>query len=376
VTQTLDLLAETNETPSLSVDDQQTGTALADPDLEEDEGVDREVFSTLSSGRPMDRRLETALDDWKLKYQMREIPIAKIVRGETAQIRMPANRAPKDRVQEYLTQLNNGAVFPPIVVKKHTHELIDGNTRLEAYSYAGRTTIPAYVVDAATYDMCRQLGVFQNQQNGQRLTQAEQFQWARNALARNMRPEIIARISALSIETVRRLSQERAFEAKATQVGLDVSTLTLPKATRAAIGHELAQLAQVKAVTEIAEDSGMSTAETRRLIRAVKDAPSEDASLEIVAAERAVRTPQIQQRASGVRQPHPTFAQQSFSHMQWLLDHTLDDMIEFKPELAIKQAEMARKLCDHICGLATKVEAYVASIPSETASGQPHDSAT
>jgi ParB-like chromosome segregation protein Spo0J len=376
VTQTVDRQADAEETTlSITEPTEAASDEYLDNDNEDDDDDD-ELVSMPSGGRPADRRLENVLDEWKLKYQQKDVLIAKIARGESAQVRMSVHRAPQERVEEYEVQLNNGAVFPPIVVRKNTYELIDGNTRLEAHKRAGRTTISAYLVDVSSYEICRDLGVFQNQQNGERLTQSEQFTWARSALGRKLHPEIIARISALSVETVRRIAYEQEFEAKALKAGLDVTSLTLPKAARAAIGHELAQLSQVKAVTEVVEESGMSSPETKKLIRLVKEAPSEEASLQIVADAREARLPQIQQRAAGVKQPRPTFAQQSFSHMQWLLDHSLDEMIEFRPELAAKQAGMARELCTHICGLATKVEAYVASLPTEAASDQPQDSAT
>jgi len=126
--------------------------------------------------------------------------------------------------------------------------------------------------------MCKQLGVFQNQQNGQRLTKPN----SSHGLALHWPVTCAlsyARISAYPSRPSGALLTNRNSKPKR-QSRPRCACLTLPKAARAAIGHELAQLAQVKAVTELLR-LRVCPRRRRKSYPHGEEAPSEEASLEM-----------------------------------------------------------------------------------------------
>src|SRR5258707_1224478 len=93
-------------------------------------------------------------------------------RSPAARVRAAPHIAPARRVEEYTQQTRNGAVFPPILIRK-PNILIDGNTRLAAAKRVGRKTFPAIVVEIDSPERAKILAAAVNQMGGERLTSGE-----------------------------------------------------------------------------------------------------------------------------------------------------------------------------------------------------------
>jgi hypothetical protein len=237
------------------------------------------------SPRVRNPQVEALFQNWNLEFELvDEFPIADVQTIAGQQVRDAVNIANKDTVAEYLVQHKNGAIFPPIVLRR-PGIMLDGNTRLAMATQAGRTTFPAYLVDVNSGDLAKALGAQLNQMGGQRLTPAEAY---RNALIMMddlafTDPQIGAAVGR-SGQQVRAWRQEIEAAKHAERVNVEKEFAKVP-----ASQHKvLARVVQDKPFAEVVKlTSGRRVphAELQRIVKEIETAPSEAAAVAVV--ERA-----------------------------------------------------------------------------------------
>jgi hypothetical protein len=186
-----------------------------------------------------DTRIEQLLDTWHLSYELEaEYPLAKVRDNEGVQIRLPEHRAPSDAVDEYVTHMKHGALFPPIVVTTNG-SLVDGNTRLRAALKLGRKTFPTYKVKFAILGQAKMVGAALNQMGGHRLTEAEVVVAAEAYIREGYNDQAIARALGKSMTHIRNVRRDRLYHEAAARTG--VAEIDIPKPVRrqlAGIQHD------------------------------------------------------------------------------------------------------------------------------------------
>src|SRR5262245_34527060 len=128
--------------------------------------------------RTLGIQAEAKLVEWKIEYEyVLKFPVRDIRVAEWAQVREEQHSADKDSLSEFVIQMREGAVYPPVVLM-HPNTLIDGNHRYNAVKTLRLSTFPAYIAKFATVDMAKAFAAAMNQQNGRRLDNEEAFQIA------------------------------------------------------------------------------------------------------------------------------------------------------------------------------------------------------
>lgn len=234
---------------------------------------------------------EAIFDNWNLTYTLDPaFPVDDIRSIESQQVRDSGNRANRHIVEEYFQQSENGAKFPPIVLRKNG-ALIDGNTRLAMWRKTGRDTVPVYLVDLPSTDLARSLGAQLNQIAGVRLTPDES---ARQALAMLQEGTFddaqIARIVGRSRQQVARWRQEQDFNERAEKAGVADAAKRIPDVQRRA----LSKVVMIKPFAELVNlcaSRRVPNADLTALVAKVLAAESESAALEAITATAAELTP-------------------------------------------------------------------------------------
>jgi hypothetical protein len=174
--------------------------------------------------------LEAKLKEWQLSYNVdREFPIDQIRVSDDAQVRKVKEIAPAARVQEYAMQMRNGAVFPPILLRKPGNILIYGNTRIGAAKHIGRKTFPAIIVDTKTEDMHKILAAAVNQMGGERLSPDSAHEAALLMMQSGYPDSAIARELGRDLSQVRRWRNQREVLQRIETHGLNAQTEGVPR---------------------------------------------------------------------------------------------------------------------------------------------------
>jgi ParB-like chromosome segregation protein Spo0J len=242
-----------------------------------EEETDRSLAFEETMGR--DTRIEALLTDWKLTWELdAEFSVTKVRKDNAVQIRTEAHRAPAMTVEQYVTHMKHGAVFPPIVITQ-TNLLVDGNTRLAAAGRLGRKTFPAYKVKFSNMGMARMIGAALNQMGGDRLTDEEIVIAAEVMMAENYPDESIARALGRSVTHVRNVRRDRTYREAAERTG--VAEIQLPKAlqrTLANISHD----EPFKAAVEVIARTKPSVKDASDLVDRVEKTRSDAEALKAI----------------------------------------------------------------------------------------------
>jgi len=217
-------------------------------------------------------------------------PVDAVTHGDAVQVREAQNRAPKDAVDQYARQMEHGALFPPIIVRQDTHEVIDGNTRLYAARKAGRQTVEAFIVDVPTEEIAVDLGAAVNQTGGLRLTSDEMYRVASRWIEAGKDPKSIARRLGCSETQARKWRLKKTTLDRAAKLGLDEVASKLPVST-------LIKLAPVtldkpfEALLKLAVDAKSPEKQTADIVRQIGEAGSEEDAIKIINEHREVLAP-------------------------------------------------------------------------------------
>lgn len=258
--------------------------------------------------------------------------VADIRDAEGIQVRLDKNRAPKDQVAKYATAMKHGATFPAIVVNEN-NELIDGNTRVQARRKNGDDTIAVYVLFGVTALDARSLSVEMNQSNGLAMTDDEIRAFIEGAVKDGQHPEVrsLARMTGVRETKITRWIAEMLFEGRSTRAGISERHIAvLPASTRAALQATRLE-AVFEALTVLCAEAKLPTALVKKMVGQVNGAPSEQAALKIISAERMLRADEIRAVASGFS-PRDRASKGSAQHLGGLQRFEVDDLLDVSPE--------------------------------------------
>jgi ParB-like chromosome segregation protein Spo0J len=222
---------------------------------------------------------------WNLECETdQEFAIEKIQRSAAAQVREASHIAPSTRVDEYTQQMRNGAIFPPILLRK-PNILIDGNTRLAAAKRVGRKTFPAIIVDVPTPELAKILAASFNQMGGERLTAGEAHEAALLMMQQGYPDQAVARELGRDLSQVRRWRNQRDVIKRAETLGLAEQVDLIPRTTLgtlAGVAHDepFAEL------TKLLADVRPNEKQAKEMVTQVVQAPSDEAAVRAVSSLR------------------------------------------------------------------------------------------
>jgi ParB-like chromosome segregation protein Spo0J len=290
----------------------------------------RSVAHPASSGRT-----ETILSDRHISYSFEpNLALDEIRMPEGHQVRLMEHRAPKVIVNAYAVQMQQGAVFPAIVVSDE-FGIIDGNTRLAAAIRCRAKSIPAYVCAAMTALEIRSLSIELNQIHGQRMTIGEVRNFivgcARSGIA--VEPTALARSTGVRPSTIARWLTIEHSRARAAAHGLSIEKLSdsaiaaLARARLDAVFVELVAVATTGRVS--ASRLGVIAAEANSAL-------SESEAVAVVTREKQAAS------SSADRDPSTRRSCGSAFHIGGLLRFAVDDFLDVPPD---RQPEAYTNLC-------------------------------
>lgn len=234
---------------------------------------------------------EAKLREWNLSYEIvAEFEIDKIRRDPSVQVRSGQHIAPKERVDEYVQQMKNGAQFPPILLYK-PDILIDGNTRLAAAKRVGRKTFPAIVVNARRPEMGKILAASVNQMGGERLTAEEAHEASQLMMQEGYPDPAIARELGRDMTQVRRWRAERDVREHAARLELTSQVGQIPATalrTLIAVTHD----EPFGELTKLFADVRPTVNDAKEMVTKVAQAPSDEEAVKIIETLREELAPE------------------------------------------------------------------------------------
>jgi ParB-like chromosome segregation protein Spo0J len=230
-------------------------------------------------------QIEAKLVDWNIAYRYNpKLPIGNVRVVESAQTRSTEHIVDRAQVERYAAQMDNGAVFPPIVLMGDTL-LLDGNTRLAAARKLRRKTIPVFHAEFPNAELGRSFAAALNQQNGRSLTTEEAQAAAISLLAFGHTEESVAREIGYSRTAIAHWRKEKEYHERA------ATTLVVDQAASVA-KTEQRKLADIKlntpfaAAVNLVADVRPKAKDVTDLVAAIKEAPSEADALDVIARTR------------------------------------------------------------------------------------------
>lgn len=249
-----------------------------------------------------DERIEAWLDGHGITWDHTEALDLALVDRKASRTNQARDEAVNTKVVEgYAFDMESGAEFPPIVVRKRKRSnkvvAIGGNHRIAACDSIGATTHAAYIIDCAD-EMALRLAIEDNRLHGLPPSTEEKVSHGIHLIALGMTQEDAARVVGVSAGL---LSRERsAIEATARAGSLGVVGFeTLTPSTR----YELAKIdadAPFAAAAQLAIDRNLKGADIVDLVRRVRAAKrSEAQALSVVSDMAEAADAEEQARANG-----------------------------------------------------------------------------
>jgi hypothetical protein len=314
-------------------------------------------------------QIEAMLKDRSIAFEFEaNMAVADIREADGYQVRLTQNRAPKEQVAKYATAMKHGATFPAVILNEN-NELIDGNTRLAAKRKTGGDTIAAYILFGVTALDARSLSIELNQSNGLSMKEEEIRLFIEGAVKAGEQPEIraLARMTGVREPKITRWIAEVQFLGRAASMGIPERHLAvLPASTRAAL-HATRLEAVFLALTTLAAEAKLPTAFVKQMVAQVNGAPSEQAALAIVDAERKQRTDEIRAVASGFS-PRDRASKGSAQHLGGLQRFTVEDLLDVAPDKQYDTFQRMKSLRDRLDTAVSRAEREWDLTPPSTAS--------
>jgi hypothetical protein len=328
------------------------------------------VRNTRSTHPARSPQVEQMLKARGIDYEFEpNFAIADIREVDGTQVRLEANRAPKDQVSKYSTAMKHGAVFPAIVVNEAS-EKIDGNTRLEAKRKNGADTIAAYIVYGVSPLEARSLSVELNQSNGLAMKEEEIRNFIAGAINEGQHPEIraLARMTGVRELKINRWIAESQFLERADKAGIAEQRVeVLPASTRAALqGIRLSSA--FTDLTNLAAEAKLPTAQVKKIVTVVNGAESEQDAVRVVRAEREARADEIRAVASGFSPDRRSRG--SAQHVGGLLRFEVGALLDVAPEKQAETFGRLKELRDRLDAVVVQAEREWDLTPREVASDE------
>jgi len=280
-------------------------------------------------------RTETILEERHIGYSFEpNLALDAIQTPEGHQVRLIEHRAPTDLVNTYAVQMQQGAVFPAIVVT-NSFEMIDGNTRLAAAIKCRARSIPAYVCAAMTALEIRSLSIELNQIHGQRMTSGEVRSFVVSCVRSGVaiEPKTCARITGVRASVIARWLSIENCRARAAAHGLSIDRLS--DSAIAAIAT--ARLDRVfVALVAVATTGRPPASRLRAIASRANSASSEEEAVAVVTRESEEATSRSEPDARTRRSRGSAF------HIGGLLRFTVDDFLDVALD---RQEETYANLC-------------------------------
>lgn len=191
-----------------------------------------------------------------------EFDIADITMNPAVQVRQ-SDIAPIRRVHRYEEQMRAGAVFPPMVLRKHDKALIDGNTRMAAYNRMGRAVTPVYLVEPRNDEQALILGGALNQLGGADLDQKDAMTVALLMARRGTAVATISKTIGISAAKITRWTNVEQGRQHAERVGAEADYLDLSQNNQ----EHLAKIARDEPFKKLLK----TLAETKPVVHELKD---------------------------------------------------------------------------------------------------------
>jgi hypothetical protein len=195
-----------------------------------------------------------------------------------------------DTVERYIAALHDGAVFPPIVLRRLARPdgsrqlvILGGNHRARAHIDAGRKTIDAYLVDCDDLTAL-ELAYADNATHGLPPSDVERIAHVEVLVAQGRTVADAARTVGISRSRVDFHLNARAVEERARQLGCVDELLKLANATR----RNLAVISEDRVFTKLvktiaAHKIGAGPAGAQRLIADVNSQPDVASAMDYIA---------------------------------------------------------------------------------------------
>lgn len=221
--------------------------------------------------------IEQWLDSHQITYKyVDDLDLSSIDQRGSGALQVRDELVDPDVVDTYAADMKAGAVFPPLVVNRRARStkvtLIGGNQRTAAAHKAGRTTLPAYIIDVET-EMAWRLAIEDNRRHGKRATKAEQVGHALRLVALGLTREEAGQIAGVSAGLI--TQHEAVIEANKRAKELGVAGIdALPVASR----YELSQIVAdepFRAAAQGAVDNAMSAVQVKAMRQEISKCRSE-----------------------------------------------------------------------------------------------------
>jgi hypothetical protein len=246
---------------------------------------------------------------WEFDY---EYPIPEPDKTQRVQIRNADHIARPADVSAYAAAMKRGDKFPPGVITRDGR-FVDFNTRAVAAHKLGWLYFPVFVVNVdygdatdSERERVQLLGASFNTTHGKRLDRAELAMNIRSVAANgDWNAERVANLLGISTPTVKQIFAQARAERRAEKLGVPLNG-SLPASNRTLLGQRSDKLNDepFKAVTKLAQESGLTHAELGDLCRRMQEERSDEAQVAVVAREREARAAQIAHHiATGKKRP-------------------------------------------------------------------------
>jgi len=239
------------------------------------------MATPVSDARQVGIQVEAKIREWNLDYRyVEEVAVADLKVIEGSQIRELEHRVNPIQVAEYVEQMRQGVVFPPIVLWNDTM-IIDGNTRIAAARTLRRKTFPAFQVAFPNGDFAKAFAATLNQMNGRRLSTEEAHEAALTLFKYDHTEDAIARELGYSKSQIANWRREAEYAKRAERMRLSTDARQLPKN----IQRKLVQIshdAPLSAAAEVVAKYQPKAEGLNKLVEDIKKATSDAAALELV----------------------------------------------------------------------------------------------
>ena len=224
------------------------------------------------------------------------------------------NEAPKEQVDAYTWMMDEGDVFPAIVVCQDPDNpdsipvLDDGNTRVQAHRNRGERWTTAYVIpidyhtaDAKLQARIDYIGGALNAKNGRPNSRSERDMLIINGVLAGKADKEIATTAGVTVQTVANARDRALATNRLRETGIERAELAHLKDTSISkFGKAIDLPDDLFAETaRLADSAGMNASEVTSLINSVREAGSQELAHERLARERKDWEPRIEEISRG-----------------------------------------------------------------------------
>jgi ParB-like chromosome segregation protein Spo0J len=249
-----------------------------------------DVSSHAADPRKLGLAAELKLQDWHLEYDyVEDFNLDEIRIADWAQVRDEASLSDRATLEEFRTQMREGATYPPITIMA-PDILIDGNHRYRAARSLRWPTFPAFIAQFQTVDMAKAFSGAMNQLNGRRLSNEEAYRDALVMFEMGLSDEAVARELGRSRTTVRQMRGRKEFQQRAETLGLQEKAERIKQPQQAKMAAITHNPVFARAV-EIAAETGGKPKIIDELVHTAKQAPSDSEAIDALESLRSNLAP-------------------------------------------------------------------------------------